>query len=70
MRSKHKSWQNQRPGWTRRVTWYAGDADVRLRFEDGDGKTCRYYRTAEEAQKDYDAFRAGMLNVLSLMERK
>jgi hypothetical protein len=70
MRSQVKSWDNRKElrgkggrynGWTRRVTWYEGPdpSDIRLRFEDLEGMTNRFYKTKEAAQADYDSFRNG-----------
>lgn len=37
MRSKHKSWQNARHGWTRRIIWFEEkDVSIRLKMEDAD----------------------------------
>lgn len=61
MRAIHKRWQNRRPGWTRRVTWYRGiivngRENIRLQFEDEFGKCHRFYTTSESAQSAYDSF--------------
>jgi hypothetical protein len=66
-----KSWQNQRPGWTRRVRWLEGAADIRLVFEDPDGIISLYFDGSksgvEEAQGMFDRFREGLVNVKELM---
>ena len=58
VRAFRKSWQNKRPGWTRRVRWYEGGPGekIRLQFEDTLGKSNGFFTTAEEAQAAYDAF--------------
>ena len=72
MRTKYKSWQNRRPGWTRRVTSYRRDdesggwTDVRLCFEDESGKVNRYYSNLESSQVAFDAFRNGEMDVPTL----
>lgn len=64
----HKSWQDQRPGWRRRVRWYRGsDEDgIRLQFEEYDAagtklKAHRIYHDEGTAQTDYDLFVEGAL---------
>lgn len=62
MRTKLKSWQNKRHGWTRRVRWYEGpthgtSAPFRLNFEDEEGSFNALYTVEEEAQAAYDQFR-------------
>lgn len=65
MRTYHKSWQNKRPGWTRRVQWYQAESDgivsIRLVFTDTEeGREIRkYYPSTEAANADYAAFIAG-----------
>ena len=63
MRTRHKSWQNQRPGWTRRVIWYNpqtnSEQSIRLKFEDEHGSYNLYFGNAEKAQAAFDAFREG-----------
>lgn len=56
MRTLHKSWQDKRPGWTRRVRWYDGP-EIRLCFEDQYGKQNKFYTNAADAQHDYDQFK-------------
>jgi hypothetical protein len=73
MRSIHKSWQNRRPGFTRRVRWYNPDdsdfnGTIRLNFEDEYGQQNVYYKTLEEAQAEFDAFKADELNTLEIRE--
>ena len=63
-RSLHKSWQNKRPGWTRRVRWYEmplsdGGVSIRLNFIDEKGMANRFFDTREEAQTAYDGFVGG-----------
>lgn len=71
MRSRIKEWDNRKErringrynGWTRRVIWYEGDClgtggpDIRLAFEDEEGKFNSYFTDMRKAQKAYDAFR-------------
>lgn len=64
MRAFHKSWQNKRPGWTRRVRWYQQTLpylSIRLNFIDFDEhRECnRFYTDRDEATRDYEAFIAG-----------
>jgi hypothetical protein len=66
MRQIHKSWQDKRSGWTRRVRWYEGLDDIRLNFEDETGSVNRYYKTKDSAQADYDNFRQGNASVPQL----
>jgi len=75
-RSLHKSWQDKRPGFTRRVRWleanetYAREtfsSRIRLCFEDPDGLINVYFDSPEEAQGMYDRFREGLVNVRELM---
>jgi hypothetical protein len=67
MRSKYKSWQDKRSGWSRRVIWYEGDPnDIRLKFEDPDGVQNRFYNNKDDAQRDYDCFRRGQLTVAEI----
>ncbi len=52
----HKSWQDKRPGWTRRVRWYEG-VPIRLNFIDQSwGEANLFFDTAEAAQEAYDRF--------------
>jgi len=60
-RSYHKSWQDRRPGWRRRVKWYQGQGDIRLNFVDmdeGRERNC-FYVDREEATSAYERFIAG-----------
>lgn len=57
MRTRAKSWQDRRPGWTWRVTWYDGITDIRLKFEDPQGSRSVVYPNSVAAQAAYDAFR-------------
>jgi hypothetical protein len=65
VRTYRKSWQNRRPGWTRRVRWFegpvAGDLSIRLCFEDYDEgrKLNRFYTSIAEARAAYETFIAG-----------
>lgn len=78
MRHLYKSWQNRRPGFTRRVRWYqrdkpigyAGEGVIRLCFEDDHGIVNMYYSEADTAQPDYDAFRDGNLSVMMLWKQR
>lgn len=67
MRHPYKSWQNKRPGWTRRVIWYEDDNSIRLKFEDEYGRCSRFYDTVDEAQVEYDEFRDGKLTTFKIM---
>ena len=72
MRAYHKSWQDKRPGWRRRVRWFEGrtgdSLSIRLNFCDMDEhRECnRFYVSREDATDDYEAFIAGA-TVKSLM---
>jgi hypothetical protein len=60
MNTLHKSWQNKRPGWTRRVRWYnRADGQVRLCYEDDLGRYNVQYETPALAQAAFDQFKAG-----------
>lgn len=73
---QHKSWQDKRSGWDRRVRLYhkgrpigyEGENLVRLKFDDEYGSVSHYYLTAEDAQIDYDLFREGRISTLDLMQ--
>lgn len=74
MRSIDKRWQDKRPGWTRRVTWYEGNSEfqpIRLTFEDANGRGNRVYGMEERevAQRDFDAFKTGALTVLDVQSK-
>lgn len=72
MRSLHKSWQDRRPEWRRRVRWYEGrigDAlSIRLKFTDfAEGRECnRFYTDRDRATSDYEAFIASETTVKQL----
>lgn len=77
MRGYHKSWQNKRPGFTKRVRWYQGPSTdegksgyIRLDFEDHDDglQVNRFYPTKEDATLDYEAFIAGEKDVADLLD--
>lgn len=57
-----KSWQNRRPGWTRRIRWYDGTNDIRLEFTDEHGTHNMYFTLdqREEAQREWEAAIAAM----------
>lgn len=68
-----KSWQDKRPGWTRRVRWYEADdgiVNIRLNFIDPNGEVNMFYGDDTSAYKDWEAFKHGDLGVLELMRRK
>lgn len=71
-RAYHKSWQDRRPEWRRRVRWFEGrigeSVTIRLKFTDLDeGRECnRFYGEHDSATRDYEAFISGA-TVLSLM---
>lgn len=70
MRHLHKSWQDKRPGWTRRVRWYESEvpnANIRLCFEEGDGRINRIYPDYVSAQADFNAFVNRQTSVLSML---
>ena len=80
MRSPVKSWKNVNErrvgprrsynGWTRRVTWYEGPPnDIRLRFEDEEGKINAYYTDKAKAQQDFDAFSRGELSTATVRQK-
>jgi hypothetical protein len=82
--SRHylKSWQDRRPAWTRRVRWYQGSRihvdgmtgpitevdDIRLEFIDEFGRWNEFFGHREDAQRRYDLFMAGDLNMLNASE--
>jgi hypothetical protein len=75
MRAYHKSWQSDRPlkPDSRRVKWYRpGDPDetIRLEFMDEFGKVNCYYATEAEATASYEAFIAGEVSVIVLLDEK
>ena len=76
MRAYHKSWQDKRPGFTKRVRWYQGQAgetlSIRLHFEDyGEHRACnRFYTDHGEATRDYETFIAGEVTVKELMNAR
>ncbi len=71
MRSKLKEWDNRKElrigkqktynGWNRRVQWFQGDNDIRLKFEDTDGIVSKFYKSKEDAQRDWESFKKGEL---------
>lgn len=70
MRSILKSWQDCRPGWTRRVRWYepgVSGETIRLCFEDADGKANRLYAAELDAQADWECFKSGSLSVVEVL---
>lgn len=52
----HKSWQDRRPGFTRRVRWYEGPDDVRLQFEEFGDVWNRIFTDRGKAQLAWEAF--------------
>jgi hypothetical protein len=55
------------------VRWYNPDdsdfnGTIRLNFEDEYGQQNVYYKTLEEAQAEFDAFKADELNTLEIRE--
>ena len=74
----HKSWQDKRSGWTRRVTWFyitgRHSTSTRLKFEERDpatekrNKAWRIYESEDEATKDWESFKAGELTYDKIME--
>ncbi len=75
-RSLVKSWDNRNQcrkgmryaGWTRRMRWYE-DSDIRICYEDQDGEQNLIYNFIEDAQKDWDDFKKGILTTLELRKR-
>lgn len=67
MRSYHKGWQSDRPlkRDSRRVKWYQGGGSIRLEFEDGLGRSNRFYTDRELATQHYEAFIAGEFGALN-----
>lgn len=75
-----KSWQDKRPGWTRRVRWYESRTDatyeevgfvsIRLNFIDPNGEVNMFYADDPSAVADWEAFKHGDLDILELMRRK
>lgn len=62
MRHLHKSWQDKRSGWTRRVRWYQYNPgfegiDIRLEFTDETGVKNEYFTDSDTAQHEFDAFK-------------
>ena len=65
-RSYVKSWQDKRPGWTRRVRWYEGIIGddlptIRLEFTDTERRRNRFFTDRDEAQTAYDTFIEGTM---------
>jgi hypothetical protein len=68
MRHIEKRWQDKRPGWTRRITWYEGKRDVRLKMEDEFGTANRQYVNRDIAEEAWLAFIMGDLTTVSARE--
>ena len=71
----YQGWQDQRPGWTRRVKWFRGETDIRLNFCDlNERRECNvFYRgedRVERATRDFDRFKAGTVTVKMLMDER
>lgn len=64
-RTIHKRWQNKRPGWTHRITWYQGaeDNDIRLQYETTEGKWNVYPDNEEEAEICFQAFKVNYASI-------
>jgi hypothetical protein len=61
MRSYHKSWQDRRPGFTRRVRWYegttaSGKPSIRLNMESMGEVWNEFFSDRDEATRVYEAF--------------
>lgn len=65
-RAYHKGWQSDRPlkRHSRRVKWFEGGGSIRLMFEDGLGRSNRFYTDKAKATADYEAFIAGEFGAL------
>jgi hypothetical protein len=74
VRTLHKSWQDKRPGFTKRVRWYEPGYEgqsIRLNFYDAMyGETNMFYTRQEAATEHYDAFKDGKITVQRLLEIK
>ena len=57
MRSKIKSWQDLRSGWSFRITWYEDGDDIRLKIETDDGVRNIYPENREEADMIWEDFK-------------
>lgn len=51
----HKSWQDKRSGFTRRVRWFQGDR-IRLEFITPERQSNQFFGLPDEAQTAYDKF--------------
>lgn len=68
MRHLHRAWQDRRPGWTRRIRWYAGDVSgIRLNLIDEDGEVNLYPDDEAHAAKLFDLFKKGQLSTLEIL---
>lgn len=72
MRVFHKSWQNEKSGWSRRVRWFRGGEgeSIRLNFIDELGEVNLFFDNEEEAQRWYDDFKRGTVGFYQLLEQK
>lgn len=78
MRAYHKGWQDKRPNPARWVKWYQQlqpTVSIRLHFEEhypgGGGRSLNvFYTSVEAAEVDFEAFAAGTLTVVDLVERE
>jgi len=63
MKSKHKSWQDKRSGWTRRIVWLQEEGkDIHLKMEEANWGIHHLFFSwdrKESAQEIYDMFRNG-----------
>ena len=71
MRHYHRSWQDKRPGWTRRIRWYApteGSAQgIRLNLIDEDGEVNLYPDDPEHAMSLFPSFKEGKLGTMEIL---
>lgn len=74
MHKLHKSWQNRRSAFTKRVCWYEPvqvTESIRLTFFDVCfGEIDSYYHDEAIAQRDYDAFRLGKLSARQIQQKR
>ena len=73
MRSLHRSWQDKRPGWTRRIRWYSPGhpgQGIRLSLEDEYGMVNIYPADSIEAQALFDRFKLNQLSTLEILTKE
>lgn len=71
MRYYHRGWQDKRPGWTRRIRWFAptdGSTEgIRLNLVDEDGEVNIFPADADEATALMQKFKDGKLGTMEIL---